>query len=123
MKSVVTDIVGQVQSNEFFRHVLVSGKNTQVVVMSLKPAEEIGEETHADNDQVLLCVEGAGKVVLDGEEASFEKGDLVLVNAGVKHNFINSGASEMKILTTYSPPHHPEGTIHKTKQDAEQAEY
>ena len=76
-------------------------------------------KTHTDNDQVLFCVSGTGKVVLNGEETSFQEGDLVLVHSGTLHNFINSGTTSMKIITTYSPSHHPQGTIHKTKAEAE----
>jgi mannose-6-phosphate isomerase-like protein (cupin superfamily) len=88
--------------------------------MSIPPGGDIGEETHADTDQVLYLVNGEGKVVLNGEKHTFKKHDLVLVNAGTKHNFINTGEEDMKIITMYSPPHHPPGTIHKTKADAEQ---
>jgi len=91
--------------------------------MSIPANSEIGSETHNENDQVLFLVEGEGKVVLDGQEKPFRKGDLVLVNAGVEHNFITVGSTPMKIITTYSPPHHPEGTIHKTKEEAEAAHY
>jgi mannose-6-phosphate isomerase-like protein (cupin superfamily) len=90
--------------------------------MSIPPGGEIGLEAHPDNDQVLYLVGGAGKVVLDGKESAFETGDLVLVKAGVKHNFVTVGKDPMKIITTYSPPHHPPGTVHKTKAEADQAE-
>ena len=80
-------------------------------------------ETHPDNDQVLYFVDGEGKAILSGEEAVIKKGDLVLVKAGTEHNFINTGDEDLKIITTYSPPHHPAGTIHKTKEEASQASY
>ena len=101
---------------------LATGKHTQIVVMSIPAGQDIGEETHPDNDQVLYLIEGSGQVVLDGNESDFNTGDLVLVPAGTKHNFITKGDQPMKIITTYSPPHHPEGTVHKTKQDAQNAE-
>ena len=123
MKGVVEDITAKATTNEYFRQVLETGKNTQVVVMSIPANGEIGSETHNENDQILFLVEGEGKVVLDGQEKPFRKGDLVLVNAGVEHNFITVGQAPMKIVTTYSPPHHPEGTIHKTKEEAEAAHY
>ncbi len=111
----------QAKQNEFFRHVLATGKNTQVVIMSIPPNGEIGEEVHEQNDQVLYLVEGAGRVVLDGNVSDFEVGDLVLVPAGTKHNFITKDSQTMKIITAYSPPHHPDGTIHKTKQEADKS--
>ena len=123
MKGVIEDIVGKATTNNYFREVLETGKNTQVVIMSIPADNDIGSEIHNENDQILFLVEGEGKVILNGEEKPFRKGDLVLVNAGVEHNFITVGQSPMKIITTYSPPHHPEGTIHKTKEEAEAAHY
>ena len=119
MTGVISNIKDKALKNDYFREVLETGEHTQVVVMSLLPGEEIGPETHTDNDQVLFCVSGTGKVVLNGEETSFQEGDLVLVHSGTLHNFINSGTTSMKIITTYSPSHHPQGTIHKTKAEAE----
>lgn len=107
--------------NDYFRKVLETSEHTQVVIMSIPVGGEIGEEVHTDNDQVLLCVEGEGKVILDEVESVFEENDLVLVKTGTKHNFLNTGSKAMKIITTYAPPHHPEGTIHKTKEEADQA--
>lgn len=117
----IKDIKDQAIKNEFFRQVLSTGEHTQIVIMSIPAGGEIGEEIHADNDQVLYLVEGAGEVVLDGQSSGFNAGDLVLVPAGIKHNFIAKD-SDMKIITAYSPPHHPEGTIHKTKAEADSAE-
>ncbi len=118
----IANIIDQAKKNKFFRQVLATGEHTQVVIMSIPPGGEIGEEVHEDNDQVLYLVSGRGRVVLDGKEAAFEVGDLVLVQAGVRHNFITEGEESMKIITTYSPPHHPVGTIHKTKAEAAAAE-
>lgn len=123
MKGVVEDITAKAIANDYFRQVLETGKNTQVVIMSIPVDGDIGSEIHNENDQILFLVQGGGKVVLNGEEKPFRKGDLVLVNAGVEHNFITVGSEPMKIITTYSPPHHPEGTIHKTKEEAETAHY
>lgn len=123
MEGLVKDILSQAKSNEYFRHVLESGKNTQVVIMSIPVGGEIGMETHPDNDQVLLLLSGEGKVVLNSEEAPYQAGDVVLVRAGTEHNFINTGSEPLKIITTYSPPHHPAGTIHKTKEEADHAGY
>ena len=118
----IKDILGKCQQNTYFRQVLATGPNTQVVIMSIKPGEDIGEETHKDNDQVLYLAAGSGKVVLNHEESSYSAGDLVLVPAGTLHNFVNTGAEDLKIITTYSPPHHPDGTVHKTKAEAQTAE-
>lgn len=107
--------------NTYFRHVLVTGKNTQIVIMHIPPGGEIGEETHDENDQVLYLVSGEGTVYLDGEASDYEAGDIVLVPAGTRHNFVAASDQPLKIITTYSPPHHLNGTIHKTKADAEEA--
>lgn len=111
----------QAMVNTYFRQVLETGPHTQVVIMSIPPGGEIGEEVHPDNDQVLYLIDGAGKAILDGTESVFESGDLVLVPAGMKHNFITNDGTDMKILTTYSPPHHPDGTVHQTKAEADAA--
>ncbi len=122
MENFLHDIKDKAQENTFFRQVLATSEHTQIVVMSLPAKEEIGEETHPDNDQVLYFVSGNGKAVIDGEEKQFGEDDIFLVKAGTKHNFINTGETDLKIITAYSPPHHPDGTIHKTKAEAEQAE-
>lgn len=119
----IKNINQQAKDNQYFRQVLATGKKVQVVIMSILPGEEIGAETHPDNDQTLLLVEGEGQVVLDGQTSAYSAGDLVLVPAGTEHNFINKGEQPMKIITTYSPPHHPDGTIHKTKAEADKADY
>ena len=123
MKGFIKDITGQAMANTYFRQVLENGTHTQVVIMSIPPAGEIGMETHPDNDQVLYFVSGKGKAILNGEEAEIGAGDLVLVNAGTEHNFMNTGDEDLKIITTYSPPHHPAGTIHRTKEEAGGAGY
>lgn len=123
MQGYIHDIKDQALDNDNFRKVLETGKNTQVVLMSIPPGGEIGEEVHEDTDQVLYFVNGSGKAVLNGEEKEIAKDDIVLVNMGTKHNFINTGVEDLKIITAYSPPHHPEGTVHKTKEEADKAEY
>lgn len=123
MKEFIVDIVDKAKENTYFRQVLSTGEHTQIVVMSIPPGEEIGEEVHADNDQVLYFVDGVGKAVLEGTETDFDDQDIFLVHAGTKHNFINTGNKDLKIITAYSPPHHPDGTIHKTKADAAKANY
>ena len=116
------DLEKTAKENTTFRTVVASSQHTQVVVMDIKPGEDIGKETHADNDQVLYLVSGKGTVYLDGQESEFNPGDCVLVPAGTEHNFTTVGDESMKIITTYSPPHHPEGTVHATKAEAEAAE-
>ncbi len=123
MVGLVKDVKGQAEKNSFFRQVLETGKHTQVVIMSIPPGGEIGMEVHPDTDQVLYLLSGSGKVILNGEEAAYEAGDVVLVNEGTQHNFVNTGTADLKIITMYSPPHHPKGTIHKTKTEADNAGY
>lgn len=120
---IIKDIKGKAKENTFFRQVLETGGHTQVVIMSIPSGGEIGMEVHEKEDQVLYFVEGEGAAVLNGEESMVKEGDLVLVRAGTEHNFMNMGDEDLKIITTYSPPHHPEGTIHETKEEADKAEY
>jgi len=119
MSGYITNIEEKTQANDYFREVLFTAPHCQLVVMSLTPNEEIGEETHADVDQFLRIESGEGKAVLDGEETSLHDGDCVVVPAGVKHNIINTSAnSALKLYTIYTPPEHRDGTVHKTKADA-----
>lgn len=111
------------KDNKTFRTVLANSEHTQVVVMNIKPGEDIGKEIHTKEDQVLYLVSGKGRVYLDGKESDFNSGDCVLVPAGMEHNFTTVGDEPMKIITTYSPPHHPAGTVHVTKADAEADEH
>lgn len=105
--------------NEYFRKVLYTDKRLQLVVMSLKPNEDIGEETH-ELDQFIRIEKGSGKAVLDGEETMLTDGSVVVVPQGTLHNIINtSSENPLKIYTLYAPPNHKDGTIHKTKADAE----
>jgi mannose-6-phosphate isomerase-like protein (cupin superfamily) len=123
MQGVTADVKKLAKKNRNFRQVVDTGEFVQVVVMSIPPGGEIGEEVHRDTDQVLYLVDGKGAVILDGERADYREGDLVLVRAGVRHNFINTDdEDDLKIITMYAPPHHPVGTIHATKADADQAE-
>ncbi|MBI4040086.1 cupin domain-containing protein [Candidatus Daviesbacteria bacterium] len=120
---VIKNINQQVLDNTYFRHVLESAEHTQIVIMSIPAGSDIGMETHPDNDQVLYFIQGQGKASLNGEESDISAGDIVLVKAGTEHNFTNTGSEELKIITTYSPPHHPEGTVHQTKEEAAKATY
>lgn len=122
MNGYIADIEDKARENTNFRTVLETGEHAQIVVMSIPPGGEIGEETHEDTDQVLYFVEGEGKAVLDGKEVAFDDEDIFLVKAGTRHNFVNTGDEDLKIITVYSPPHHAPGTVHKTKGEADKAE-
>ncbi len=120
MKAFVTNIEQETLNNENFRKVLYTSQHGQVVVMSLKPLEEIGLETHDYTDQFFRIDSGEGKVVIDGEESVISDGFAVVVPAGALHNVINTSAGKfLKLYTIYMPPHHVDGTIHKTKEEAE----
>lgn len=109
--------------NTFFRKVVFTSTHSQLVLMSLKPLEEIGMEVHTDNDQFLRFESGDGKVIIDGQESTVTAGDAVVIPSGSQHNVINtSDTNDLKMYTVYSPAHHPDGTIHKTKEDAIEAE-
>src|SRR4030042_345780 len=123
MKGLVKAIKQQAIDNTYFRQVLETGANTQIVIMNIPPGGEIGEEVHDKEDQVLYFVAGEGEAILEGETQSIEEGDIVLVHKGTKHNFKNTGLEDLKIITTYSPPYHPAGTVHKTKEEADKAGY
>ncbi len=116
--SYITNIETETLSNQNFRKVLHTSHYMQLVVMSLKPGEDIGEEVHGV-DQFIRIEEGTGKTVLDGVESPVGDGSVVIVSAGTKHNIINTGDTEMKLYTVYAPANHKDKTIHVTKQDAE----
>jgi mannose-6-phosphate isomerase-like protein (cupin superfamily) len=105
-------------ANNNFRKVLFTNKYSQVVLMSILPGEDIGQEVHAGVDQVLVFVQGAGEAVINSERHDIAAGDLFAVPAGTEHNFINTGNAAMKLFTVYSPPEHPDGVVHATKADA-----
>ncbi len=113
------DILARAKGNSFFREVVSTGSHLQVVVMSLPPGREIGEEVHPDVDQVLVFVEGEGVAVLDGRRSPVSPGRLVHVPAGTRHNFVNEGSVDLKLYTVYAPPEHAPGTIHRTKAEAD----
>lgn len=109
--------------NGYFRQVLFTGQHAQLVLMSLKPGEEIGMEVHANVDQFFRFEKGQGKVIQNGEEQIVGDGSAVIVPAGTNHNIINTSATgDLKLYTIYSPPNHPDGTIHQTKEEAMAAE-
>lgn len=123
MIGYVGKIEEETEQNSFFRKVIFTGKHEQLVVMCLKPGEDIGKEVHETLDQFFRIEEGEGKVIMNGQEAEFSDGFGIIVPAGTEHNVINtSQTKELKLYTIYSPPNHPEGTIHKTKEEAIEAE-
>ncbi len=123
----MTGYVGPIETktlkNAYFRQVLFTGKHTQLVVMCLQPREEIGKEMHPAVDQFFRVEQGEGKFVLSGEEHLVRDGHAVVVPAGTYHNVVNtSKTSPLRLYTIYSPPNHPDGTVHRTKAEAEAAE-
>lgn len=124
MTGFVGDIEKLTVDNEYFREVLFTGTYCQLVVMSLKPNEEIGAEVHHNVDQFFRIEEGEAKFVFnENEEHTVHSGEAVVVPAGTFHNVINTSKTKaLKLYTLYSPPNHPAGTIHKTKAEAEEAE-
>ena len=117
-----TDIRRLARENEDFRREVITGPHSQVVLMSVEPGSEIGDEVHEDVDQVLVFVDGTGEAVVDGQTSGVEPGDMVFVPAGTRHNFVNRGDAPLKLYTVYSPPEHPAGTVHHTKEEADAAE-
>jgi mannose-6-phosphate isomerase-like protein (cupin superfamily) len=115
------DIVKRAKANSYFREVLSTGPNSQVVVMSIPPDGDIGSEVHPDVDQVLVFVQGEGEAILDGQKSDIAVDRLVHVPAGTRHNFVNTGKADLRLYTIYAPPEHAPGTIHKTKAEADAA--
>jgi len=114
-----TNIFKDTQDNPDFRHVLFTGKNSQLVVMSIPPGGEVGKETHKYTEQTLFFLSGVGKGELDGKEFLISPGDVVVVVPGTDHNFWNTGTVDLKIYTVYAPPNHIDGRIQHTKADAD----
>jgi mannose-6-phosphate isomerase-like protein (cupin superfamily) len=117
------DIVATARSNEAFRREVITGDHEQVVVMTIPPGEEIGEEVHDTTDQVLIFLQGHGEALLDGRSSDVGPNDLVFVRAGTRHNFINRGDGSLRLITVYAPPEHQPGTVHQTKAEADAAEH
>ena len=117
------NIIELAKQNENFRQVVNTGKHSQVVLMSLLPGEDIGEEIHETVDQVLIFAEGSGEAVIEGVSSPIKEGDLVFVDAGIKHNFKNTGATALKLYTIYSPANHPADRVQKTRAEAIAEEY
>ncbi|MDR9390016.1 MAG: cupin domain-containing protein [Wenzhouxiangella sp.] len=121
-KECLVPIIDRTRQNEAFRDEVITGQESQLVLMTIQPGDEIGAEVHDDHDQILVFVEGEGQAIIDDETLDVKANDLVFVHAGVKHNFINSGSAPLKLYTVYAPPEHSAGTRHETKAEADAAE-
>lgn len=121
MPAFNSDIRKLTMENSDFRRVVLTGKHSQLVLMSIEPGDEIGAETH-DVDQMLVFVDGEGDAILDGKSSSVQADSLVEVPAGTLHNFINTGTRPLKLFTIYSPPEEEPDTLHRTKAEADAAE-
>jgi mannose-6-phosphate isomerase-like protein (cupin superfamily) len=121
MPSYNQDIWKIAKENDNFRHEILTNEHSQLVVMSVEPGDDIGEEVH-EVDQVLCFIAGSGEAVLDGERSEVKAHSLVMVPAGTTHNFINTGDTPLKLFTIYAPPEEEPGTLHRTKAEAVAAE-
>ncbi len=119
MNGYVSNIEKLALANDYFRKVLYTDTNSQLVLMSLLSGEEIGEEVHDTSDQFLRVEQGTGTAILNDISHTLTDGSAILVPAGVKHNIVNTGADAMKLYTLYTPPHHRDQVVHKTKTGAE----
>jgi mannose-6-phosphate isomerase-like protein (cupin superfamily) len=123
MSGYSINIEDKVLQNPNFRHVLYTTPRSQLVIMTLQPGEEIGKEKHEDHDQFIRVEAGYGEAILDGETHVLEDGVALVIPAGTEHNVINTSPSEkMRLYTLYTPPEHPDGIIHESKQEADEYE-
>lgn len=116
------EIATVAQQSPDFRRVLWTGEHTQLVIMTIPVGGEIGAEVHEDTDQVLTFVSGVGEAIVSGQKRKVTQGDLVVVPAGKKHNFVNTGENPLILYTVYGPPEHADGAVHATKEEADAAE-
>ncbi len=126
MKGYNTNIEKDTLGNNKFRKVLYTSKHIQLVLMSLRPGEEIGEEVHTENDQFFRIEGGHGKCIIDGIDYEIKDGDAIVIPSGAKHNILNiDNQTDLKMYTLYAPPHHKDGIVRATKKEAEDndAEY
>jgi len=121
-KVYAEDVRRLAEENENFRQVLFTTELSQLVLMAIPAGEEIGEETHEGIDQVLAFVAGEGEAVIEGERLAVREGSVVVVPSGTRHNFVATGGSPLKLYTVYAPPEHADGTIHRTKAEADEYE-
>lgn len=119
MKGFVDNIEKLTTENDHFRKVLYTGQYMQLVLMTLKPGEEIGAEVHEGHDQFFRVEEGSGEVIIDGQSRAIKDDDAVIVPAGARHNVVNTGNQPLKLYTLYGPPEHREGVVHSTKEQAD----
>lgn len=119
MKGYVDNIERATVENEDFRRVLYTGRNMQLVLMTLPPGCDIGEEVHEDRDQFFRIEEGEGEIRIDGVANRVEDDFAVIVPAGARHNVVNTGSAPLRLYTLYAPPEHRDGVVHKTKEQAE----
>lgn len=122
MKGFYSNIEKDTIANSNFRKVLYTASQLQLVLMTLKEGEEIGEEVHAENDQFFRFESGTGKCIIDGNEYEVSDGSAIIVPKGAKHNVINTGIEALKMYTIYAPPHHKDGIVRATKKEAEENE-
>lgn len=122
MRGFIGDIEDRTEANSDFRRVLYTGPHMQLVLMALQPGEEIGEEVHESTDQFFRVEEGKGEVLIDGKATRIESDDAIVIPAGARHNIKNTGHKPLKLYTLYAPPQHADGTVHRTKADAERSE-
>lgn len=122
MKGFIADIEKLTEENLDFRRVLYTGKNLQLVLMTISPGDDIGEEVHSDRDQFFRIESGEGEVLIDGKLSKFKSNDVIVIPAKAKHNLINTGNKPLHLYTLYGPPEHRDHTVHTTKADAQAAE-
>ena len=120
MTGFIINIEEKSLQNSYFREVLFTTDKSQLVVMALKPGEEIGMEVHPEHDQFIRIESGKGKAIMNGEEHEISYGSAVVIPACTQHNIINTSEGVMKLYTIYTPPEHKPGTIHKTKEEAKE---
>lgn len=118
MRGFVADIEDMTEHNTDFRRVLYTGHQLQLVLMSIDPGEDIGEEVHPDRDQFFRVEEGRGEVSIDGHTTEIKSDFAIVVPAGARHNIRNTGKKPLKLYTIYGPPEHADATVHATKADA-----
>ena len=123
MKGFVENIEQLTLDNTDFRRVLYTGKHLQLVLMTLQPGDDVGEEVHDGHDQFFRIESGKGEVLIDGSRHPVEDDDAVIVPAGARHNVTNTGAAPLKLYTLYAPPEHKDGAIHPTKADASEEHF
>ena len=119
MKGFIDNIETLTERNDDFRRVVYTGQHIQLVLMTIAPGEEIGEEVHDDTDQFFRVEEGRGEATIDGRTTPIEAGFVTLIPAGARHNIRNTGRVPLRVYTLYAPPHHEDGTVHRTRAEAD----